>query len=333
MNKPSPPERDLAHERIVVLGGLGFIGSHLCRELFRHCSVIRAFDRPTQSRESVRDLENRIEIVGGDVSNTDEVVDALRDATILINLVHTTVPGSSMKDPAYDIVSNVASAVKWLQRLAETNLRKIIYFSSGGTIYGVPETVPITEHHPTNPISSYGITKLAIEKYTAMYANRFGIEHRLVRPSNVYGPSQRLNQGQGVIGILANHALKGEMLEVWGKGTDQRDYLFIDDLVAALLKLLVYEGPFRVFNISSGTGHSVLDMIGVLRTQINPLPEIVHREERGFDVPVNILDSSRIRQETGWSPAVGFEEGIRRTIDWLKNSVRLNPLPDGRSIE
>lgn len=317
MNSPAP-EKQLARERVVIFGGLGFIGSHLCRELVEHCSAVRAFDRPGESREAVQSFENRIEIVGGDISDTDQVIDALRDATVLINLVHTTVPGSSMRDPAHDVVSNVASAVKWLERLAETSLRKIVYFSSGGTVYGIPETVPITEDHPTNPISSYGITKLAIEKYTALYANRFGIEYRLVRPSNVYGPSQRLNHGQGVIGILADRALNGEVLEIWGKGTDQRDYLFIDDLVDAIFKLLVYEGPFRVFNVSSGAGHCVLDLIAVLSKEIHPLPRVEHRPERGFDVPMNILDSSRLRQETGWRPEIGFEEGIRRTIQWLK---------------
>lgn len=318
MTTTPSPEIELARERVVVFGGLGFIGSHLCRELLKHCATVKVFDRPGGSRESVRDIEKSIEIVDGDISNTEDVIAVLRDATVLINLVHTTVPGSSMKDPGYDVVSNVGSTVKWLERLKETELRRIVYFSSGGTVYGIPEVVPITEDHPTNPISSYGITKLAIEKYTAMYANRFGIDYRLVRPSNVYGPGQQLNQGQGVIGVLAQCALQGEPLEVWGEGTDRRDYLFIDDLVAALIKLLVYRGPLNVFNISSETGHSVLDLIAVLNKEIDSLPQIAHRDARGFDVPINILDSSRLRQETGWRAAVSFEEGVRRTVQWLK---------------
>ncbi len=318
MTTTTSHEKGLARERVVVFGGLGFIGSHLCRELIKHCAAVKVFNRLAGSRESVKDIEKSLEIVGGDTSNTDDVIAALREATVLINLVHTTVPGSSMKDPGYDVVSNVASTAKWLERLKETELRSIVYFSSGGTVYGVPEVVPITEDHPTNPISSYGITKLAIEKYTALYANRFGINYRLVRPPNVYGPGQQLNQGQGVIGILAQCALNGEPLEVWGTGTAQRDYLFIDDLVDALLKLLVYEGPLNVFNVSSGTGHSVLDLIDVLNKEIDPLPQVVHRAERGFDVPVNILDSSRLTQETGWRAKVDFEAGVRRTIQWLK---------------
>lgn len=318
MDIGSQPDSQFAQERVTVFGGLGFIGSHICRKLVKQGHLVRIFDRSGESHQLVKDFEQAIEFVEGDISRLEDVDSALAGATVLINLIHTTVPGSSMNDPAYDIVSNVATAARWLERLGESSLRKIIYFSSGGTVYGLPERIPITEDHPTNPLNSYGITKLAIEKYTAMYANRFGVDYCLVRPSNVYGPGQRLHFGQGVIGIMANRALRGEVLEVWGEGTDQRDYLFIDDLVDAIQRLLSYGGPFRVFNISSGVGYSVLDVIEVLRKQIKPLPEVRHLPPRSFDVPVNILDSNKLRQETGWQPMVDFEEGIRRTIEWLK---------------
>ncbi|HEX6283941.1 MAG TPA: SDR family NAD(P)-dependent oxidoreductase [Pyrinomonadaceae bacterium] len=318
MNIATQPDPTLARERVVVFGGLGFIGSHICRALVNSGYAVRIFDRANASHELVEDCEREIEIVEGDISRLEDVAKALHGVTVLINLIHTTVPGSSMKDPAYDVTSNVANAARWLELIGETNVRKVIYFSSGGTVYGVPERIPITEDHPTNPLNSYGITKLAIEKYTAMYARRFNIDYCLVRPSNVYGPGQRLQHGQGVIGIMASRALHGEVLEVWGEGTDQRDYLFIDDLVSAVGKLLAYRGPLRVFNISSGAGHSVLDVIAALRTQIKPLPEVVHLPARHFDVPLNILDASRLRHETGWQPEIDFEEGVRRTVDWLK---------------
>lgn len=318
MDIRSQPDLKLTHERVTVFGGLGFIGSHICRALVNDGHLVRIFDRVGESHELVKDFEQAVEILEGDIGRLEDVERALAGATVLINLVHTTVPGSSMKDPAYDVTSNVANAVRWLERLGQTSLRKVIYFSSGGTVYGVPETIPITENHPTDPLNSYGITKLAIEKYTALYANRFRINYCLVRPSNVYGPGQRLHYGQGVIGIMANHALRGERLEVWGEGTDRRDYLFIDDLVEAIRRLLSYSGLERIFNVSSGIGHSVLDVIDVLRKQIKPLPEVVHLPPRSFDVPVNILDSTRLRDETGWRPTIDFEEGIRRTIEWLK---------------
>ena len=305
-------------EPISILGGLGFIGSHICRELVRRGHSVRIFDKLYASQELIDDFRTAVEIVEGDISRPEDVLGAIAEANIVINLIHTTVPGSSMDNPAYDVTSNVAAAANWLQHLGGTKVRKIFYISSGGTVYGVPEVVRITEDHPTNPVNSYGITKLAIEKYTAMYANRWGVDYCLLRPSNIYGPGQRLQIGQGLIGVLANRALRGERLEIWGTGEDLRDYLFIDDLVDGVMKLLSYDGPYRVFNISSGNGHSVLDIVSILRGQMDSLPEVVHLPDRGFDVPVNVLDSSRIARETGWQPLVDLESGVMRTINWIK---------------
>ena len=204
-----------------------------------------------------------------------------------------------------------------LKYIKGTSLRKIIYFSSGGTVYGESD-VPISEDHHTNPLNSYGITKLAIEKYTAMYATHANIDYCIVRPSNVYGPGQQMQHGQGVIGIMASCALRGEELKVWGDGTYRRDYLFIDDLVSAIIKLFDYNGRFRIFNVSNGVGHSVLDVIAVLQRLIQPFPKVEYSLGRPIDVPVNILDSSRLQKETGWKPVIDFEEGIRRTVESMR---------------
>ncbi|HEX8145340.1 MAG TPA: NAD-dependent epimerase/dehydratase family protein [Pyrinomonadaceae bacterium] len=307
-----------AFGRVVVLGGLGFMGSHICRELVASGYRVRIFDRLYALRTLVEDIEDQIEIVEGDMALTDDVMNVLSDADAIIHLVHTTVPGSSMKDPAYDLSSNVVASVGWLSRLHETRVRRILYVSSGGTVYGLPQTNPIDERHPTDPISSYGITKLTIEKYVAMYAAMFGIDYCIVRPSNVYGPGQKLYIGQGVIGVLSDRALRGEPLEVWGTGESLRDYLHIEDLVHAITGLVAYMGPHRVFNISSGTGHSVLDIIRMLSRCLGFAPALVYKPDRGFDVPVNVLDSSRLRAETNWRPAIGLEDGIARTIEWLR---------------
>ena len=317
MDIASQPEKPRARERVVVLGGLGFIGSHLCRALVAHGQSVRIFDRDSAPRESLEDLSHSIEIVTGDISRPEDVVKAIGDATVLINLVHTTVPGTSMKDPGADIIDNVVSSARWLEHIGETNLRRIIYFSSGGTVYGESQT-PITEDHPTNPINSYGITKLAIEKYTAMYAAHAKIDCCIVRPSNVYGPGQQLQHGQGVIGIMASQALRGKKLEVWGPRFNSRDFLFIDDMVSAIIKLLDYSGPHRVFNVSTGEGHSILEVIAELLDLITPFPEVEFLLGRQIDVAVNVLDSSRLREETGWEPTVGFKEGIQRTVERMR---------------
>lgn len=309
-------------ERIVVLGGLGFMGSHICRELSARGYSVRIFDKLYASRQMVADFECTVEVIEGDITRVDDVLNALGDANVLIHLIHTTVPGSSMKNPAYDVATNVISSVNWLQRLGETRIRRILYVSSGGTVYGIPQTKLISENHPTNPVSSYGITKLTIEKYVAMYASMFGLEYCLIRPSNVYGAGQRLNIGQGVIGVLADRALRGLRLELWGSGYSLRDYLHVDDMTEAVMALLAYDGPHRIFNVSSGKGHSVLDIVAILARILKPLPEIVHMPDRGFDVPINVLDSSLLCAETGWFPKVDLEIGIARTIESLRVSQK-----------
>lgn len=304
--------------RVVVLGGLGFMGSHISRALVSRGERVRVFDRLYASRALVADIEPQLEIVEGDINRSNDVVEAVGDAETVLHLVHTTVPGSSMADPVFDITSNVAASAAWLARLQETSVRRVLYFSSGGTVYGVPRAELIDEEHPTDPISSYGITKLAIEKYVRMYCALFGVRYSVLRPSNVYGEGQRLHIGQGVIGVLADRALRGEPLEIWGTGESLRDYLHVEDLVAATLALVDYDGPKQVFNVSSGLGHSVLDIVRVITAQLGFEPEIVHRPGRGFDVPVNVLDSSRLHAATGWRARVRLEEGVSRTVEWVR---------------
>lgn len=318
MSKDSESIKGPRKERIAVLGGLGFMGSHLCRALVENNYHVTVFDRASASRSLVSDVEAELEIIEGDISRADDVIGAITNADIVINLIHTTVPGSSMNDPAYDVMSNVVSSVNWLRRLTETKVRRLLYVSSGGTVYGRPLTHPIKETHPTDPISSYGITKLTIEKYVALYATQSEIDYRILRPSNVYGVGQQLRSGQGVIGVMAERALRGEPLEIWGTGESQRDYLYVDDLVTALLAVLNYTGQHRIFNISGGAGHSVLDIVAILREQLGFASEINYKPARKFDVPHNVLDSSLLHGETGWQPRVDLKTGIARTLEWLK---------------
>jgi UDP-glucose 4-epimerase len=306
---------------VTVLGGLGFMGSHICRELLREGNRVRVFDKLYTSHELVADIEHDLEIVEGDMSRSSDVLAAIADAETLVHLIHTTRPGSSMEDPAFDISSNVAANASWLMRLNETKVRRILFVSSGGTVYGNPQTIPIDENHPTNPVCSYGIAKLAIEKYIAMYASMYGLDYCLLRPSNVYGEGQRLNVGQGIIGVLADRALRGENLEIWGTGENLRDYLHVDDLVSALMALLSYRGPHRAFNIASSEGRSVVEIVSLLTEYLKMRPEVIYKPDRGFDVPANVLDSSRLREETGWQPKVDLSEGIARTVDWVRSRL------------
>jgi UDP-glucose 4-epimerase len=248
----------------------------------------------------------------------EDVLTSMKDADIVVSLIHTTVPGSSMEDPAYDVSSNIASYVKWLGALHRTEVKRIIYISSGGTVYGIPRRIPVGEDHPTDPICSYGITKLAIEKYVAMYSHMYGVGYRICRPSNVYGEGQHLTIGQGAIGVFLSDCLKGRELEIWGDGEVVRDYLYVADLADAVVRLITHEGGGRVFNVSTGTGYSLNQLIKIMTDELKLEPRSTHKAARPYDVPVSVLDNSRLKDETHWTPGTGIVEGMGNYLNWLK---------------
>ena len=305
----------------VVLGGLGFIGSHLSRALLRLGYRVRIFDKLYASRQLIEDIQPQVEIVEGNYERPEDVMDVLADAAVCYHLIHTTVPGSSMQDPIYDIQSNVLSSARWLSQLNRLSLKRLIYISSGGTVYGIPLGNPIDENHPTYPMSSYGITKLSIEKYLTLYANLYKMEYRIVRPSNVYGEGQRLHIHQGVIGVFVDRVYRGEPVEIWGDGKIRRDYLYIADLISALLALLNHEGPNRIFNISSGQGHFLLEIVRMIEQISGKKIDVRFLPGRGFDVPINVLSYKRFADETGWAPKISLYEGISRYVQWYREFV------------
>ncbi len=306
---------------ILVMGGLGFIGSHLCRRMLQDGFRVRVFDKLYSSIELVTDIASKLEIIQGQIERENDVLKALEGIDIAIDLIHTTVPGSSMLNPVYDVQSNLLSHVAWLSCLKRYALKKIVYVSSGGTVYGMPNKVPISEGHQTDPICSYGITKLAIEKYVAMYSNRSNIEYRICRPANVYGEGQRLHIGQGIIGVIISRALLKEEIEIWGDGSDLRDYLHVQDLVESIVALIYHNGKGRVFNVSSGIGYSINDIIDIVANELDLSLKVKYVESRGYDLPINVLDSTMLRKETRWAPRVGLREGIRRVLEWVNRNM------------
>jgi UDP-glucose 4-epimerase len=311
-------------QRVLVMGGLGFIGSHLSRFLLQEGYTVRIFDKLYGSRSLIEDIQEKVEIEEGDAERPEDILRSLKDVDIAIDLIHTTVPGASMLDPVYDVQTNVAAHVGWLSQLHKTKLRRIIYVSSGGTVYGVPQKNLIGEDHPTEPISSYGITKLAIEKYVAMYANIQGIDYRICRPANVYGEGQHLHIAQGAIGVFMGQCLKNQPIEIWGDGTESRDYIYVGDMVQAIVQLIAHQGNGRIFNISSGIGHSLNNLIETIRNILQISVKVNYLKSRKFDVPVNILDSSCLMRETDWKPQIDLISGMSLVYDYLKSSFRNN---------
>lgn len=297
----------------LVLGGGGFIGSHLVTALLSGGSPVRVLERPYRNRTRlIPDMPN-LEWQEGDFGNTQDLHRALDGVSTVYHLVSTTQPQSSNDDPAFDVQSNLLATLGLLEQLRSHPEITLVFVSSGGTVYGRPQQTPIPETHPTDPTCSYGIVKLAIEKYLALYRLLHGLEYRVLRLANPYGPGQEANHAQGVVGAFLARITQGEPVEVWGDGSVVRDYLYISDAVSAMLHAAQYRGQERIFNIGSGCGHSVRDIIAAIERTTHKTARVQYKAARNFDIPVSILDITRAETELGWKPAIELDEGLRKT--------------------
>jgi UDP-glucose 4-epimerase len=304
----------------LVLGGAGFIGSHLAEALAQQGRRVRVFDRPHVDRLPLFSRAGGFEVFTGDFLNPRALAPALEGAEVVFHLVSTTLPKNSNDNPVYDIESNVLGSLRLLELCREHRVRKLVFVSSGGTVYGVPRTTPIAEDHPTEPISSYGIHKLTIEKYLALAHRLHGLDYRIVRPANLYGPRQRLDIAQGAVAVFLDRALRDQPIRIWGDGSVVRDYVYVADAVDAMLKAASFEGAQRIFNIGSGKGASLNEVVAEIEKLLGRRVKTEHGAPRALDVPVNVLDASLAERHLGWRASTPLAEGLRRTCEWLRSA-------------
>lgn len=304
--------------RITIFGGGGFIGSAIADRLLADGHELRIFERPrVEPYRTFRDDE-RIEWLTGDMLSLFDVGQALEGADAVLHLVSTTLPKSSNDDPVYDVQSNLVASLQLLSTMVAKQVRKIVFISSGGTVYGAPAYLPVDEKHPTEPRVSYGITKLAIEKYLMMYQQMHGIRATILRVTNPYGERQRVKTAQGAVGVFLHRALKDMPLEIWGDGTVTRDYIYVGDVADAFARAISYDGPESIFNISSGSGTSLNDLIAILELVLGKKIARNYRPTRPIDVAVSVLDNALARRELGWAPRMQLIEGVAKTAEWLR---------------
>jgi len=303
----------------LVLGGAGFIGRHLCTALGAEGHQVLAFDLPPKTKEKWPDIENT-QWIAGDFTNVDTLKGCLDSVQVVYHLIGTTLPASSNQNMLYDLETNVAATLRLLDGVvAQHKPPRLIFISSGGTIYGIPKAIPIREDHPTDPICAYGVGKLAIEKYLFVYHKLYGLDYCILRLSNVYGPYQPLNREQGVIPIFLHRAFHNVPLEIWGDGSVVRDYLYVEDLCEALVSVKEYSGEERIFNIGSGQGHSLNDLIEIIRQILGHELTRIHVPGRVYDVPENILDPGLAKREFAWQAKTDLPGGIARLLPWVKS--------------
>jgi UDP-glucose 4-epimerase len=305
--------------KCLILGGGGFLGSHLSDALLAQGHSVRIFDRPNLVRFRLFQQDEAVEWYEGDFINREHLAAAVSGCEVIYHLVSTTLPRSSNENPAYDVETNVIGTLHLLEVARKSGIRKFIFVSSGGTIYGIPREVPIKESHSTEPICSYGIGKLAIEKYINLFRLLHGMECCVLRLANPFGERQRVAAAQGAVTVFLDKALRNEVIEIWGNGSTIRDYFHVSDAVSAMTKALSYEGSSGVFNIGSGVGQSLNEILHEIEALLGRPLKRSYLPARAFDVPASVLDISKAVEILGWRPQLSFAEGLSRTARWLKS--------------
>lgn len=303
--------------RCLVLGGGGFIGVNLMRKLASLGHDVTGYGHRARFRDAVADLP----FVEGDLTDTGKLEGLLPGIDCVFHLASNSTPATSDLNPAGEIEQNLVPTVNLLQAMIRSGTRRIVFLSSGGTVYGVPDLVPTPETAPLAPSCAYGITKLAAEKYIELFHKKHGLEYACLRVSNPFGPYQAVTRQQGVIASFITKAIAGDKIEIWGDGSVQRDFLFIDDLADAITRAASHKAN-GTFNIGSGRGLRISDVLeAVERIHGQPLDR-VFRTDMPAGVPASILDIGKARDILGWHPSVDWESGLEMTYRWALTSAK-----------
>lgn len=299
-------------ESTLVLGAAGFLGRHLCTALSARGQAVVAVSRGAVPAWAGR-LEG-VRWVSADFADTAAMAALTEDRALVYHLVGGTSPSLSNAAPADDLVNTLLNTVAWLEAIGGgARLRRLVFVSSGGTVYGVPGTLPVGEDAPTDPICAYGIHKLAVEKYLGLYRHLRGLDHCILRVANPFGEGQVSRHQQGVIAAFLQAARDGRALEIWGDGSVVRDYVYIGDVVDALLRAGAAETlGSRVLNIGSGVGRSLIEVADAVEAVVGRRLERRFHPCRPADVPAIVLDPARAGRDLGWRAVTSFAEGIAR---------------------
>lgn len=316
----------MEEKKTLILGAAGFIGTNLSRRLLEKGKSLLLFDRPGVSfAPFVRQAadEGRARILEGSFSGlaeekTEEEIRALRlsETDTVYHLISTTCPSNSNRDVAGEMEENLIATIRFLDACVKAGVKKVVFLSSGGTVYGREHTGICREEEEAFPITSYGVQKLAIEKILYLYREMHGLDYRIVRLANPYGPWQKPDGVQGAVTTFTWRALTQTPIEVYGDGSVVRDYIYIDDAVRGILNVAEGQGKSRLYNLGCGEGHTVLDVIDAIEAVLGRRPEVRFLPGRPVDVPVNVLDVSRYETDFGPLCPLPLEEGIRRLAEF-----------------
>jgi UDP-glucose 4-epimerase len=313
-------------KRILITGGLGFIGSNLAIRLVEAGAEVTVADAliPEHggNRFNIEPVKDRLAVRVVDLRDAATLPDLVRRQDFLFHLAGQVSHGDSMRDPETDLGVNCVSTMNLLEACRHHNPVARLLYTSTRQVYGIAQSLPVNEDHPTRPVDVNGINKLAAEYYHLLYDRTYGLRSAVLRLTNTYGPRQQIrNNRQGFIGILIRQALRGETIRVFGSGRQLRDFNYVDDVVDALLLAAATDGCYgAVLNLGAVRPYSLLEFAELLKAQCGvqyetvPFPE----DRRMIDIGDYYGDFARFRKLTGWSPRVDLGEGIERTLAFYR---------------
>ena len=307
---------------ILILGAAGFIGTNLTIKLAENKdNQITLVDKSKSYFSNIEKFNfSNVEIkessldVGMDFS-------ILEGQDTIYHLVSTNVPTTSNQHISQDIQTNVLFSSYLFDACVKHGVKKVVFISSGGTVYGKEAKCPLPENTPTNPISSYGVQKITIEKLLYLYNYMYGLDYRIIRLANPYGPYQRPNGVLGAVTTFTYKALRGDEITVYGDGSVVRDFIYIDDAIRAIEKIVNSDNKYHTFNLGCGYGTSIKEVIETIHIALGTEMNIVYKERRSVDVPVNYLDISRYEKYFGKLNPISLSEGIIKTAEFMRKEL------------
>lgn len=310
---------------IAILGAAGFIGTNLTIEFAKNPkNHITLVDKNKTFFGTILNMQlNNICIKEASFELSMDFDSVLKNQDIVYHLVSTTVPTTSNQHISQELMANVVFSANLFEACVRNGVKKIVFISSGGTVYGKEVDCPLKEKTATNPISSYGVQKVTIEKLLYLYRYMYGLDYRIIRLANPYGPYQRPNGVLGAVTTFTYKALRGDEIVVYGDGSVVRDFIYIDDAVRAMMKIVDGENKHRTFNLGCGYGTSIKQLLNTISNALNRELNVIYKEGRSVDVPVNYLDISRYEKYYGALNPISLHDGIVKTADFMKKNYHI----------
>ena len=321
---------EISNKKILITGGLGFIGSNLARRLVECGNSVTVLDSLIPeyggNPRNLHDLREKIVVNLSDVRDPFSINELIKGQDYLFNLAGQTSHLDSMNDPFTDLDINAKAQLSILEACRKNNPNIRIVFASTRQIYGKPQYLPVDEKHPLNPIDVNGINKIAGEQYHLLYNHAHGIRSSVLRLTNTYGPRMRIKDArQTFLGIWIRNLLEGKPIQVYGDGQQRRDYNYVDDLLDALVLASTENKAIgKVFNLGAPdpmslkeTAEIMCSEIGVASWKLVPFPE----DRKAIDVGDFTCDYSSFSSAFGWKPKITFADGIKRSFEYFKNEI------------